>query len=96
MIPPSVRLLPLRGLLRTGLRAPSTHEGLDAARTATGAGDLGHCLHRVARRRLDWQSRGGWLAMARFRAEPEFINSFESEARNRPLYKTVNFAVFTY
>ena len=34
--------------------------------------------------------------MARFRAEPEFINSFESEARNRPLYKTVNFAVFTY
>jgi hypothetical protein len=34
--------------------------------------------------------------MARFRAEPEFINSFESEARNRLLYKTVNFAVFTY
>ena len=39
---------------------------------------------------------GSWLAMPRFQAEAEFINSFESEARNRPLYKTVNFAVFTY
>jgi hypothetical protein len=26
----------------------------------------------------------------------EFINSFESELRNRPSNKTVNFAVFTY
>ena len=28
--------------------------------------------------------------------QPEFINSFESEARNRPSYKTVNVAVLTY
>ena len=31
-----------------------------------------------------------------FRTEPEFINSFASEARNRPSYKTVNLAVSTY